>query len=130
MFKLTNPYALAGVLIGLLVIGIIVGTKWDTWFPKKNKTPGGAGTGGGIGAGGTGGRIAYVPTAAVVVPLPIVPVRTTGQAPATILFPVSTVCSGYTTQNPYSYMGCSYVFGGYISYAGRRWCLLKKVGAC
>lgn len=48
-------------------------------------------------------------------------------APATITIPASANCQGYTTSNPYKHMGCSYVFGGYASSAGKRWCLLKKV---
>lgn len=116
MFKLTNPIVLAVVLLALLAIGIIVGVKWEKWFPKKDKI-----------VPGTGARDNSTTTPPVkrVVAPPDIPIRII-TAPATIMLPYSAACSGYTAQYPYPYQGCSYVFGGYVSYAGKRWCLLKR----
>lgn len=47
--------------------------------------------------------------------------------PPIILLPVNNLCQTYTVANPYHHMGCSYVFGGYISQNGIRMCQLKKV---
>lgn len=54
-------------------------------------------------------------------------IPTQQKAPATILLPVSANCPRYNTANPYHYMGCSYVFGGYVLSLGKRKCLLKLV---
>lgn len=48
-------------------------------------------------------------------------------APSIILLPVSSKCVTYTSKNPYSSNGCSYVFGGYINDKGVRMCQLKKI---
>ena len=120
MLKLTNPIVLAVVLLGLLAIGIIVGVKWDTWFPKKKKNGNGSA---GAGGGSTTRAVTPAIVERIVSPI-IVPIGT--MPPATILLPSSAACYQYTYQNPYSYQGCSYVFGGYVFLKGRRWCLLKR----
>lgn len=51
----------------------------------------------------------------------------TPTAPNEILIPVNADCQKFTTTNPYTYLGCSYVFGGYVLDKGRRVCKLKKV---
>lgn len=48
-------------------------------------------------------------------------------APPYILLPASSNCRIYTSAKPYHYQGCSYVFAGYISQAGVRYCQLKLV---
>lgn len=51
----------------------------------------------------------------------------TSSAPPIVLIPASNKCQAYTSANPYKHMGCSYVFGGYISQNGIRMCQLKIV---
>lgn len=48
-------------------------------------------------------------------------------APAIILLQAHPSCIMYTNANPYHYMGCSYVFGGYTVQYGIRYCQFKKV---
>lgn len=48
-------------------------------------------------------------------------------APSVILLPIAMNCQQYTTANPYKYQGCSYVYGGFKSQGGIRYCQLKKI---